>query len=455
MTNHGRTEKHSARPFVPRRMVPATSDETLGRGAILGARWGFLANASAILEGSLEYRETLANVVRLVVPRIADYAGIALLDDDGSLTWGYSAHCDPAKDPLVGRLRAFQPQLSLENNPTATALRSGETQMIQVVDDAFLRTIAREDTHLSLLRQLAPTSFIIVPLAARGQFLGSLVLATTKDSNRRYTNRDVAIANEVGRRVGLAVDRALLFRAAEEAGRAREQMVAVVSHDLKNPLATIEMAVSFLLEEMVPNDAAHEREREQLLAIHRSATHMYRLIHDLLDVTAIEAGQLAVTRVPVSVDALVTDALELLRPLAVAKRIALIAVPSPTLPSVVADRERILQVFSNLGGNAVKFTRTDGQVEIRVVHRDAVMAFEVRDTGPGIASDELPHVFDRFWQSRKTARGGVGLGLAIAKGIVEAHGGSINVTSEPGHGSCFAFTLPIATTDTRLGQQGG
>jgi signal transduction histidine kinase len=121
----------------------------------------------------------------------------------------------------------------------------------------------------------------------------------------------------------------------------------------------------------------------------------------------------------------------------------------------VADRERILQVFSNLGGNAVKFTRTDGQVEIRVVHRDAMMAFEVRDTGPGIASDELPHVFDRFWQARKTARGGVGLGLAIAKGIVEAHGGSINVTSEPGRGSCFAFTLPVATTDTRLGQQGG
>jgi signal transduction histidine kinase len=435
---------------LPRRPGRAEPDRSPERGAILGARWRFLADASAILESSLEYKETLTNVVRLVVPRIADYAGIALLADDGSLSWAYSAHCDPAKEPLVGRLRAHQPQMSLENNPTAAALRSGETQVIQLVDDAFLHTVARDDTHLALLKQLAPTSLIILPLAARERMLGSLVLATTRDSARRYTDRDVAIANEVGRRVALAVDRALLFRAAEQAGRAREQMVAIVSHDLKNPLATIEMAVSFLLEELVPSDPAHEREREQLQAIHRSATRMYGLIHDLLDVAAIEAGQLAVTRSSWMVDVLLRDALELLRPLAASRRITLVADSSPSLPPVVADRDRVLQVFSNLGGNALKFTPADGRVEIRVVPRDSMMAFEVRDTGPGIATDELPHVFDRFWQSAKGARGGVGLGLAIAKGIVEAHGGSINVTSEPGHGSCFAFTLPVATAERRL-----
>jgi signal transduction histidine kinase len=420
--------------------------ETVGeRAAIRGGRWRFLAEASAVLDRSLEYQETLANVVRLVVPRIADYAGIALLADDGSLTWGYAAHCDPAKEALVGRLRAYQPHLTAENNPTAEALRSGETQVVDVVDDRFLRSIARDGTHLALLRQLAPTSIIILPLSARGRTLGSLLLATTRDSERRYTDRDVAIANEVGRRVALAVDRALLFRAAEHAARAREEMVAVVSHDLKNPLATIQMAVSFLLEDLVSDDAAHQREREQLQAIRRAAERMYRLIHDLLDVAAIEAGQLTIARSPLTVDVLVTDALELLRPLAAPKRIALVTEVPPRLPAVAADRERVLQVFSNLVGNALKFTPENGRVEIRVVIRDAVVEFAVRDSGPGIASEDLPHVFDRFWQAKKTARGGAGLGLAIAKGIIAAHGGDIHVESEPGRGSCFTFTLPVAT----------
>ena len=427
----------------PRRTAATTPDAATDRGAIRGARWRFLAEANAILDRSLDYKETLANVVRLVVPRIADYGAIALLDDAGLLTWGYSAYCDPAKEPLIGELRAYQPQFTSENNG-ASSVRSGETQVVEVVDDAYLRSIASDDTHLGLLRQLAPTSIITLPLTARDRLLGSLVLATTRDSDRRYTDRDVAIANEVARRVALAVDRAILFRAAEQSARLREELVAVVSHDLKNPVATIEMAVSFLLEEIVPNDAAHASERAQLHAIHRSAQRMYRLIHDLLDVAAIEAGQLKVTPAPLPVDVLIADALELLRPLAASKHVAIVTGVPGALPLVSADRDRILQVFSNLGGNAVKFTPNDGQVELHALLRDSMVEFGVRDTGPGIGSDELPHVFDRFWQAQRTGRGGVGLGLAIAKGIVEAHGGEIHAESEPGRGSRFVFTLPVA-----------
>jgi signal transduction histidine kinase len=429
--------------------VRVTPEPVFERAAIIRARWRFLAEASTTLDRSLDYKETLTNVVQLVVPRMADYAAIALLGEDGSLNWGYSAHADPAKEGLAADLRAYQPQLNIENNPTARTLRSGETQVVKVVDDAFLRTIAREDRHLAILRELAPTSLIYLRLAARDRVLGSLVMATSAESGRRYTDRDVAIANEVARRVSLALDHALLFRSAEQAARAREQMMAVVSHDLRNPLATIQMAVSFLLEELVPDDAAHEPARKQLHAVHRSADRMYRLIQDLLNVAAIEAGQLAVTRTALQVDVIVTDALELLRPLAAAKRITLVTELTPALPPVEADRERLLQVFSNLGGNAIKFTPENGRIEIRAIVRDTSVEFSVLDTGPGISSEDLPHIFDRFWQAKKAASSGVGLGLAIAKGIVESHGGGIRVESTPGRGSCFAFTLPVATSRPR------
>jgi signal transduction histidine kinase len=414
------------------------------RTAIVGPRWRFLAEASGLLDRSLDYEETLANVVRFVVPRMADFAIIALLAEDASLTWGYSAHCDPGKEALIGSLSAYWPRPITGNHPMAEVLRSGETKALYAVDEDLLRSIAVDGTHLTILRNLSATSIIAVPLTARGRNLGALLLATTHDSERRYSDRDVAIANEIGRRAALAVDHALLFRAAEQAAHAREEMVAVVSHDLKNPLATIQMAVDFLLEDLIPDDESHQIARQQLQAIHRSAERMYRLVHDLLDVAAIEAGQLPVSRSTLAADALVEDAVELLRPLAAAKHIALVADVSPTLPAVVADRERVLQVFSNLGGNAVKFTPEGGRVEIRGTPRDRALEFVVTDTGPGIASEDLPHVFDRFWQARKQSRAGVGLGLAIAKGIVEAHGGEIHVDNAPGRGSRFAFTLPIA-----------
>jgi signal transduction histidine kinase len=206
---------------------------------------------------------------------------------------------------------------------------------------------------------------------------------------------------------------------------------------------------------LVPDDAAHETERGQLQAIHRSAERMYRLIHDLLNEAAIEAGQLAVSRSPVAVDLLVTDALELLKPLATAKHIAVETKLSAALPPVSADRDRMLQVFSNLGGNAIKFTPEGGRIEIGAIASGGNVELVVRDSGPGIAAADLPHVFDRFWQADKHARSGVGLGLAIAKGIVEAHGGAIRVENAPGGGTCLAFTLPIATASNVALQDSG
>ncbi|MEX2325304.1 MAG: HAMP domain-containing sensor histidine kinase, partial [Gemmatimonadaceae bacterium] len=305
-----------------------------------------------------------------------------------------------------------------------------------------------DETHLALLRELAPTAYLGVPLVARGHVLGLLIFVATAESGRRYTDSDVMFAAEIGRRAALAVDHAVLYRAAEEMGRDREKMIALVSHDLKNPLSTIQMAVSFLLEDIVPDDEPHAMERRQLSAVKREAARMHRLIHDLLDVSAIEAGKLHVHRSAQEIAPLVDEVVETLRPLAAAKQIELTTEAPPGLPVLHADRDRLFQVFSNLGGNAIKFTPEGGRVLIRARHVGDAVAFDVVDTGPGIPPADVPRVFDRYWQAKKTASLGSGLGLTIAKGIVEAHGGRIDVTSVQGEGTVFTFSIPLGMTFT-------
>jgi signal transduction histidine kinase len=438
-------KKIRANEESPTASASAERPPNTGRGATIGPWWRFLAEASESLDASLEYQETLTNVLRLAVPKIADYAIITVRASDGSLHWAGARHRDPKKASLVDRLQAYVPPDAAHRHPSADAIRSGKTQVVDIVDENYLRSVARDATHLELLRQLEPTSYIVIPLEARGRVLGSLLFATGRDSGRVYRDRDVAVAKETGKRISLAVDNALLYRAAEQTARMREEMVQVVSHDLKNPVATIQMAVGFLLEDIVPRDQEHEVERRQLDVIRRSAERMNRLIHDLLDVAAIEAGHFRIARSPMTVAALVEGAIEIIQPLAASKKIELVVDVSPNLPSVNIARERMLQVFSNIGGNAIKFSDAGGRIAIRAAYRGSVVEFTVGDNGRGIARADLPHIFDRYWQGKGTTRSGSGLGLVIAKRIINAHDGEIRVESEFGRGTSFSFTVPAAT----------
>jgi signal transduction histidine kinase len=421
--------------------TPTRDALSAARTAITRPCWRVLAETSGLLDRSLDYQDTLTNVAQSVLPRLADCVVIAFTAPNGSVTGDFSAHRNRQRSEVLGCLSNYWRHSSGAHRWLGEMLRGTETQIIESVDNAFLESVGADDGLRAVLRELAPLSMLFLPLMARQRRLGCLILATTSDSNRTYTRRDVAVANEVARRAALAIDRALLYRTAERAARVREEMLAVVSHDLKNPLATIQMAVQFLLEGVAPNDSVHEPGRVQLEVIYRSAKRMYRLIHDLLDAAAVEAGQLSIDSTPLAVDVLIGDALELLRPLAAAKRIALTVETEPGLPKVRADRERILQVFSNLGGNALKFTPNDGRLEIRAALGPGAVEFTVRDSGTGISSNDLPHIFERFWQAKKTGDG-VGLGLAITRGIVRAHGGEISVESAVGRGTTFRFTLP-------------
>jgi signal transduction histidine kinase len=187
------------------------------------------------------------------------------------------------------------------------------------------------------------------------------------------------------------------------------------------------------------------QERRQVEIVRRAADRMNRMIQDLLDVKRMESGRLSIEAKPESAASLVNDTVEMLRPIATGSSIILEADVVDNLLPVVADAARIQQVLSNLVGNAVKFTPRDGRVIVCAEAIDGGVRFGVIDNGPGIPPDQVPHIFGRFWQAMPSDRRGIGLGLAIAKGIVEAHGGMIWVESHVGLGSTFYFTLPSAS----------
>ena len=287
-----------------------------------------------------------------------------------------------------------------------------------------------------------PTT-LTADLAGRdGRKLGTIQLWDKKEQND-FDEADEAILTQLAQLASVALENARLYKGEQDAKRARDDLVAIVSHDLRNPIHTIHMAASFLLDIAPANDRRLQA-RRQLEVIQRSATRANRLIQDLLDVAKIQAGGLAVDPVAVDVKSLVHEAVEYATPLASAAQIKVeCEVPDPS-PMVSSDRERVLQVFANLMGNAIKFTPKGGEIRILASSENSEIRFVVADSGPGIPAEHLNHVFDRYWQAKSTAKLGTGLGLSIAKGIVEAHGGRIWVESPPNRGAQFNFTLPAA-----------
>lgn len=229
---------------------------------------------------------------------------------------------------------------------------------------------------------------------------------------------------------------------AERATRLRDDVLAVVAHDLRNPVHTIILSTGVLHD--IPLD---EPQRQQRLGvIQRTAKGMDHLIGDLLDATRIESGTFDVRRAPVHVPALLDEAVESFDAQATECCVALRCDVSWDMPPAVGDRDRLAQVLSNLIGNALKFTPAGGTIEVNARARsDDVVEISIADTGHGIPGEALPHVFDRFWQADRQGRAGAGLGLSIVKGIVEAHGGVIRVASVVGEGTTFSFTIPLAT----------
>ena len=293
-------------------------------------------------------------------------------------------------------------------------------------------------------------SALCLPLVARGQLLGVIELYTRE---RRLDADDMVLAEDMSRHAALALDNARLHEQVMLGSRARDDIIGIVSHDLRNPVNAVKMLTGAILsaerDVALPPDVV-----EYSVVIRQASEQMDSLIRDLLDVTRVEAGRLSVEATATDVDDLLTDALLTLDPVAKAKGIELKLTTEQSLPLIEADRERIRQALSNLIGNSVKFSPSESTIVLRAARVDGEVVVSVKDQGPGMTTEQLSHAFDRFWQSRRTDREGAGLGLAITRGIIEAHGGRIWAESEIGAGSTFHFTLPLAaTTKDKVEQQ--
>ncbi|MDP2345192.1 MAG: PAS domain S-box protein [Deltaproteobacteria bacterium] len=406
-----------------------------------------LADIGAALQGAFVTDTAVGAVVSDVALRhgLADACLVDLVEAGRTRRIAF-VHRDPVLKDASDRLA--QHPLDWERpHLTREALTTGRPTLMRVVAPDGLAQVAQSQEYLQLLSTIAPGSILTLPLIARGEVLGAFAFLASQPG--RYGDRELAMATEIARRAALAIDNARLFTTAQRAIAARERVLGMVAHDLRNPLSALRLQGELLRRRGEP-----ERRSERPAAIiARSVQRMEHLIQEILDVTRLEGGALSVATRALPVGSLVVDIADAQRPLAEKAGLELAIDVAPDLPDVWGDQDQLDRVFENLIGNATKFTRRGGRITLGASrHGDDEVLFRVSDTGAGIAAADLPHLFEQFWQGANAKHRGAGMGLLIAKGIIEAHGGRIWVESTIDVGSTFFITLPVATHDAHWGE---
>jgi signal transduction histidine kinase/DNA-binding NarL/FixJ family response regulator len=397
-----------------------------------------LANASVGIHGAQSLEAAMDFISRTARELIGANVAVAQMDGvDGkgaverrSLSEKYTGHTMTPADDADVRWATLAEE-------TRKSLRFTNSEL--EANAAWKASSAKRFNGLTIRGLLA------APLVGQdGKALGSLQLTDRLQGD--FDAGDEAMLVQLAQTASVALDNARLYKAAQEAATTRDDVLAIVSHDLRNPLNVVGMSAALLRTTLDEAPSAPAPKCVPLVQrIERNVTRMNRLIDDLLDASRVDTGKLSVQLRPEKASVLVTDAIEGASLLAEAQKTRLQADGLDTTLLVRADRDRILQVLSNLIGNALKFVpKEDGVVTISVGADGARARFSVSDNGPGIPPEHLDHLFERYWKGSNATRDGAGLGLFIAKGIVDAHGGEIRVGNNLSGGANVRFWLPLA-----------
>lgn len=406
------------------------------------SRERFLATASEQLATSIDLDETLARVARLALPQLGDWCMVVVVEEGGAPRRVLVQTHEPSLAAVARELLQHYP-IDLEaDHGIGRVLRTGVPELLPDARDFVGRGGTTGRLRGELLARIGLASYLAVPLRTRDRLVGAMAFAVAHDG-RRFGRADLALAEELAGRCALALDNARLHEQAQEAVRSRDEMLAVVSHDLRSPLGSIVAAAAAIGRRAAPGPEG-DAIRRSAATIGRVSGRMGRLVGDLLDLASIESGRLSIARAPLRPADAVDEAVEGIRPLAAEKGVHVAAQPSPSAPAVEGDRARIQQVLVNVLSNAVSVTPRGGAVCVGLRRRGDRVLFSIADGGPGVARADRRRIFERYWRGPEAGHRGVGLGLSIAKGIVEAHGGRLWVAGRRGRGAIFRFTLPFA-----------
>jgi signal transduction histidine kinase len=402
-------------------------------------RAAFLAQTATVFDAALEPEATLINLARLAVPALSECAIVDLVPEDGHVRRIEVLDVDPTRRETAQTVRRETPDLRADS-AFSRAIRTGQSALVPEVphrsDDGS------DPEHVRLMKVLECQSLLLIPLVARGQTLGLLTLGS-RDRARQYDAADLALAQELAGRAAIALDNARLYRESQNASRTKDEFLAMVSHELRTPINAVLGWAAMLRDHRL--DAS--RAEYACDAIERSARAQAQMLEQLLDVSRAISGKLELRLGPAHLAAVVSAALDAVRPEAEDRKIEINSHLDRGLPLVMVDSERLQQVLINLLSNAVKFSPADGTVQVELRRDGAFGEIVVSDQGIGIRREFLPYVFDRFRQDepdRRKASRGLGLGMSIARDIVERHGGTIAADSAgEGKGATFTVRLPL------------
>jgi signal transduction histidine kinase/ActR/RegA family two-component response regulator len=401
----------------------------------------FLNRTSSRLAALTDRASALQQASRLMVPFFADWCVIHRISEEGAIQSEAHAHRDADQERLLKELLDRKRLDWSSAAVSVQAMHTGKTQLVAEMPETLLNRVAQDSEQLAMIRALEPRSIICVPLRIRERTVGAISFVTSK-SGRRYTSTDVALAEDLAQRIATAIDNSELLASVRAADRQKDEFLAMLAHELRNPLAAINYANS-LMQLGTPDSRA-----EFVEMVSRQVRNLARLIDDLLDMSRISRDKVQLQKEHVDAGTLVRRVAAATQPLFEDRRHELVLEIEPQLMPIVADPVRVEQTIVNLLTNAAKYTPRGGRVSVSAYPTNGEAVIKIKDTGIGIPPDVLPRVFDLFAQADRSldrSEGGLGIGLTVARKLAEMHGGTVTGASEGiGKGAEFTLRLPLS-----------